>query len=156
MNLRPTFVALSPVPSLAPSAASDWNPLVGPWLDPGPDSWPWACLGLSMELVIATLDYPSHPPALCTLVGEGIAWAVVTLISQLIPCCGAALLLLLPNKNFFLTRTAKQWSRLPRELVQSSSSKLFQNRLDEALTGLPSPCFEEELGLDGVLRVPPT
>lgn len=70
-----------------------------------------------MELVIATVIYLSHPPGLwdCTLVGEGIAWAVVTLISQLIPCCGAALLLLL--LDFFPTGIAKKWSRLASELV---------------------------------------
>ena len=54
--------------------------------------------------------------------------------------------------NFFTARAVKQWSRSPREVVQSTSLEVFKTRLDKALSNLvwPSswPCFEKEVRLE--------
>jgi len=38
--------------------------------------------------------------------------------------------------NFFTARAVKQWSRSPREVVQSTSLEVFKTRLDKALSNL--------------------
>ena len=38
--------------------------------------------------------------------------------------------------NFFTVRAVKQWSRLPREIVQSTSLEVFKTLLDKALSNL--------------------
>lgn len=60
--------------------------------------------------------------------------------------------LIAPWNFFFPMIIVKQRSRLPREVVQPSFSKLFHHRLDGALASLPSPCFEKEVGPHGVPR----
>ena len=42
------------------------------------------------------------------------------------------------RKNFFLERVVLQWHRLPREVVQSLSLEVFQNRVDVALSDVAS------------------
>lgn len=57
-------------------------------------------------------------------------------------------------------RTAKQWSRQPWEVIQSSFLDVFKRELDKALCNLIRPlkwaCFEQEAGLDGLMRALPT
>ncbi|KFV19229.1 hypothetical protein N340_02641, partial [Tauraco erythrolophus] len=40
------------------------------------------------------------------------------------------------GKNFFMMRVVKHWNRLPREVVDASSLKMFKVRLDGALSNL--------------------
>jgi len=40
------------------------------------------------------------------------------------------------RKNFFTLRVTEQWSRLPREVVESPSLEIFKTRLDAVLCSL--------------------
>ncbi|KFQ07767.1 hypothetical protein N330_13692, partial [Leptosomus discolor] len=40
------------------------------------------------------------------------------------------------RKTFFTMRVVRHWNRLPREAVDAPSLKVFQARLDEALSNL--------------------
>jgi len=40
------------------------------------------------------------------------------------------------RKNFFTLRVAEQWNRLPREVVESPSLKIFKTHLDKVLFSL--------------------
>ena len=40
------------------------------------------------------------------------------------------------RKNFFTLRVTEHWNRLPREIVDSPSLKIFKTRLDKALCNL--------------------
>lgn len=61
------------------------------------------------------------------------------------------LLRLHKRKNLFCMRSVRQWSRFPREAVQSLSLEMFKIWLDTALSNLVWPhccsCFEQEVGI---------
>jgi len=40
------------------------------------------------------------------------------------------------RKNFFPLRVMEHWNRLPREVVESPTPKIFKTRLDKFLCGL--------------------
>jgi len=44
--------------------------------------------------------------------------------------------LLNKRKNFFTSKVAEHWNRLPREAVESPSLEIFKTRLDKVLCSL--------------------
>lgn len=61
------------------------------------------------------------------------------------------------RNNLFTLRVTKHWKRLPREVAEPPSPKIFKTHLDTYLCDLlQGTCFSRSLGLDELCRSRPT